>query len=382
MHADSAWCLPHFLLLMASSVVVPSPSRASWGSGWPPLQRSCTWVPGEDGMLLDGNTDFWLYRADFCGLNASNSLSWMHAAAELSVLDVSNRARGLLHAFAASAAEVRRWARMGQGMWRMGSVTGLWQSVGWDPSQPRPWERLLYNLAADCLPLRADSAGKVERRGAATFHGARPHLLHPWLRLLPQPGVFEEAGQRHRGMGLELAVWYAEYMLGCKCQEYGIRVVRGGGTVGGKWLRIQSGGYLQVLMGYKLEVVGDGDGDGDGVVRRQQAVWEYAHRVLAWLHSGPQQDSGHVAMHLCNNPRCLLLYHVVWGSRSENRRGCLRTTTESTLPGTRGPGSPFTYPWGRALSVVRERARLRREQQRAVIAAASGGGTAAVGGGG
>ena len=80
-------------------------------------------------------------------------------------------------------------------------------------------------------------------------------------------------------------------------------------------LNIDGQGYIQVYLAYDRRLAVSGP----------EQIREGAHRIVLWFVCGPPDDVNHVAMHYCNNTRCLNPLHLAWGTRQENfddgRRG-------------------------------------------------------------
>ena len=99
-------------------------------------------------------------------------------------------------------------------------------------------------------------------------------------------------------------------------------------------LNIDGQGYIQVYLAYdrKLAVPGP------------DQIREGAHRIVLWFVCGPPDNVNMVAMHYCNNTRCLNPLHLAWGTRQENfddgRRGgdtaneAMRRIMERMAPST------------------------------------------------
>lgn len=45
----------------------------------------------------------------------------------------------------------------------------------------------------------------------------------------------------------------------------------------------------------------------------------YLHQVLCFMYRGPPTNPGHIVLHLCETKLCLCPWHVMWGTRGENR---------------------------------------------------------------
>jgi hypothetical protein len=99
-------------------------------------------------------------------------------------------------------------------------------------------------------------------------------------------------------------------------------------------LNIDGQGYIQVYLAYDRRLAVSGP----------EQIREGAHRIVLWFVCGPPDDVNHVAMHYCNNTRCLNPLHLAWGTRQENfddgRRGgdtaneAMRRIMERMAPST------------------------------------------------
>jgi hypothetical protein len=62
-----------------------------------------------------------------------------------------------------------------------------------------------------------------------------------------------------------------------------------------------------------------------------RSVQELAHRFVLWAVYGPPASRfvRPVAMHICNNDKCLNPEHLVWGEDKENKAGEIRANREA-----------------------------------------------------
>jgi len=96
-----------------------------------------------------------------------------------------------------------------------------------------------------------------------------------------------------------------------ECMRYDIGLVQSSDN-----LNIDGQGYIQVYLAYDRRAA---------VSRESAPIREGAHRIVLWSVVGPPSSDNYVAMHSCNNTRCLNPLHLAWGTRQENfvdgRRG-------------------------------------------------------------
>ena len=100
----------------------------------------------------------------------------------------------------------------------------------------------------------------------------------------------------------------------------------------------EAGGYLRLVMGCRR---------GDGYKK------EYVHRLLLWCIAGPPPQEGMVAMHLCENPRCCNVAHLVWGDKRTNMVGDEDAYTEALDASFEGGLRLGGWPGGQAVRLPR-----------------------------
>jgi hypothetical protein len=92
----------------------------------------------------------------------------------------------------------------------------------------------------------------------------------------------------------------------------------------------------------KVDATGDGcwewqgasNGVGYGMIRFTRTLRVYAHRWIYEQLHGPIQ-SGHVIMHLCDNPRCVRPAHLRAGTQAENMQDMVRKGRANIVPRAR-----------------------------------------------
>ena len=68
-------------------------------------------------------------------------------------------------------------------------------------------------------------------------------------------------------------------------------------------------GYLKVHLGYA-----------PGKPRRRFPKYEFCHRLLLYFIFGPPNAIGlWECCHICNNKSCLNPFHLVWGTKKDNK---------------------------------------------------------------